>query len=160
MKTFAEIERDFVREKVLPDFEFEWFDQPSRVNPLRILVDRAIVAVVTTAGAYLKGQQAPFALGKEGDASFREISADVQLNQLGLSHAGYDTKRALQDPNVVFPLDRLRELEETGKVGEIAPRHFSFMGFSPNIPSLMDNAREVARRLVADRINLALLVPA
>ena len=35
-KTFAEVERDFMREKVLRDFEFEWFDQPSRVNPLRI----------------------------------------------------------------------------------------------------------------------------
>jgi hypothetical protein len=32
MKTFAEIERDFVREKVLPDFDFEWFDQPSQMN--------------------------------------------------------------------------------------------------------------------------------
>jgi hypothetical protein len=36
MKTFAQVERDFVREKILPDFEFEWFDQPSRVNSLRI----------------------------------------------------------------------------------------------------------------------------
>ncbi len=36
MKTFTEVERDFVREKILPDFEFEWFDQPSRINPLRI----------------------------------------------------------------------------------------------------------------------------
>jgi len=74
MKTFAEVERDFIREKILPDFEFEWFDQPSRVNSLRIPVDRAMVAVVTTAGAYVKGQQSPFALGKEGDASFREIT--------------------------------------------------------------------------------------
>ena len=160
MKTFAEVERDFVRDKILPDFEFEWFDQPSRVNPLRIPVDRAIVAVVTTAGAYVKGQQAPFALGKEGDASFREISADITLNQLGLSHVGYDTKRALQDPNVVFPLDRLRELKETDKVGEIAPRHFSFMGYSPRVHPLADNAREVARRLASDQVDLVLLVPA
>lgn len=99
-------------------------------------------------------------MGKEGDASFREILGDRALGELGLSHPGYDTRKALQDPNVVFPLDRFRELKEAGEIGAVASRHFSFMGFSPNIPALMDNAREVARRLVADRINLALLVPA
>ncbi|HUY81009.1 MAG TPA: hypothetical protein VMU92_04730 [Acidobacteriaceae bacterium] len=49
MKTFAEIERDFVSEKVLPDFDFEWFDRPSRVNRLRFLVRPATVALVATA---------------------------------------------------------------------------------------------------------------
>jgi len=160
MKTFAEIERDFVREKVLPDFEFQWFDQPSRVNRLFVPVSGARVALVATAGAYVKSEQAPFALGKEGDASFREIAGDLGLSELGLSHPGYDTRRALHDPNVVFPLDRLRELEQAGEIGSVGPRHFSFMGYSPNIPPLMENAREVARRLVADRIDLALLVPA
>jgi len=61
---------------------------------------------------------------------------------------------------VVFPLDRLRELKQAGEIGDIAPRHFSFMGFSPDIPALMENAQKVARRLVADLIDLVLLVPA
>ncbi|MGH7781562.1 MAG: glycine/sarcosine/betaine reductase selenoprotein B family protein [Candidatus Binataceae bacterium] len=160
MKTFAEIERDFVREKVLPDFGFEWFDQPSRVNLLRVPVRQATVALVATAGAYVKSEQTAFALGKQGDASFREILGDRTLGELGLSHPGYDTKRALHDHNVVFPLDRLRELKQAGEIGDIARRHFSFMGFSPDVPLLMENAREVARRLVADRIDLVLLVPA
>lgn len=160
MKTFADIERDFVREKVLPDFEFEWFDQPSRVNLLRVPVRQATVALVATAGAYVKSEQTAFALGKQGDASFREIADDRTLSDLGLSHPGYDTRRALQDPNVVFPLDRLRELKQAGEIGDIAPRHFSFMGFSPDVPALMENAQKVARLLVADLIDLVLLVPA
>lgn len=36
MKTFAEVERDFVREKSCRTSKFEWFDQPSQVDPLRI----------------------------------------------------------------------------------------------------------------------------
>ncbi len=160
MKTFAEIERDFVREKVLPDFEFEWFDKPSQLNRLQLSVRQARVALVGTAGAYVKSKQTPFLLGKEGDASFREIQGDRSLGELSLSHAGYDTKRALQDPNVVFPLDRLRELKQAGDIGETAPRHFSFMGFSPDVPALLKNARKVARCLVADQIDLVLLVPA
>jgi D-proline reductase (dithiol) PrdB len=160
MKTFVEIERDFVREKVLTDFEFAWFDQPSQLNRLRVPVLQATLALVGTAGAYIRSKQTPFASGKEGDASFREIQGDRTLGELGLSHPGYDTKRALQDPNVVFPLDRLRELKRAGEIGATAPRHFSFMGFSPNVPVLLENARKVARCLVADQIDLVLLVPA
>jgi D-proline reductase (dithiol) PrdB len=116
--------------------------------------------LVVTAGAYVKSKQTPFLLGKEGDASFRVIHGDRSLSELGLSHPGYDTKRALQDLNVVFPLDRLRELKQTGEIGDTAPRHFSFMGFSPDVPALLENARKVARCLVADQIDLVLLVPA
>ena len=160
MKTFAEVESDFVRQKVLPDFAFEQFDQPSRINPLRAPVREAQVAIVTTAGAYIDGNQPSFALGKEGDASFREIPADVSPSALKLSHVGYDTRRAIQDLSVVFPLERLHEVKEAGEIGSIAPRHFSFMGYSPRASVLMDNAREVGGRLLADSVDLVLLVPA
>lgn len=159
MKTFAELEREFVRERVLPDFEFEWFEKPSRINPLRSPIHDATVAIVATSGVYVKDLQPPFSLGKGGDASYREIPADISLDQVGLAHVGYDTKRALEDPNVVFPLDRLREAEEAQIIGEVAPRHFSFMGYSPQVQLLMTNAREVANCLSADQVDLVLLIP-
>jgi D-proline reductase (dithiol) PrdB len=160
VKSFAEIETDFVRGKVLPEFQFEWFSEPSRVNPLRVQIARATTALVSTCGAYIKDSQEPFKLRKEGDSSFREIPADTPSGSLGLSHVGYDTRRALQDINVVFPLDRLREAANAGRIGSLAARHFSFMGFSPDVKALSGAAREVARRLLEDRVDLVLLVPA
>jgi len=160
MKNFAELERDFVREKVLPEFEFASFDRPSRINPMRIPLRQARVALVATCGAYIRDVQEPFKLRKEGDASFREIPVDTQSGKLGLSHVGYDTRRALQDVNVVFPLDRLREAASAGRIGKLAPRNFSFMGFSPDVHALAQNARDVARRLLEDLVDLVLLVPA
>lgn len=160
MKTFAEIERDFIRARVEPAFDWVRHDRPSPVNPMRRPVREATVALVVTAGAHLAAEQPPFARRKEGDASFRELPGDVELSRLALSHAGYDTERAAADVNVVFPLDRLRELAARGRIGGVAPRQYSFMGYCLETDLLRDNAREVAGRLTADQVDLALLVPA
>lgn len=160
MKSFADVERDYLRGRSVPDFEFEWFEEPSRVNPLPVPVAKARVALVVTAGAYVAGDQQPFLRRKEGDASFRELPGDVDLGRIELSHVGYDTRRAMQDPDVVLPLRALRHAQASGRLGAVAPRHYSFMGYSVETSLLRDNAREVARRLRADQVDLALLVPA
>lgn len=160
MKNFSQIERDFVRKMALPDFDWEHFDAPSRVNPPQVPISNARVALVGTAGAYLKATQHPFQLRRDGDPSCREIPSSTPTSELGLSHVGYDTRRALQDPNAVFPLDRLRDLKERGGISDIAPRAFSFMGFSPQVAALQENAAQVASQLAADRVDLVLLVPA
>ncbi|WP_242352307.1 MULTISPECIES: glycine/sarcosine/betaine reductase selenoprotein B family protein [Anaeromyxobacter] len=160
MKSFADVERDYIREKLLPDFEFESYDEPSRVNALGRPVSTGTVALVVTAGAYLAGEQERFRRSKEGDPSFRELPHDVDLARIGLSHGGYDTRRALDDVDVVFPLRALRTLERSGRIGAAAPRHYSFMGYAIETDVLRDNGREVARRLRSDAVDLALLVPA
>lgn len=160
MKSFADVERDYIREKILPDFEFEAYDEPSRVNRLTRPLSKASVALVVTAGAYLAGEQEPFRRRKDGDPSFRELPRDIDLARIGLSHGGYDTRRALEDVDVVFPLRALRTLERGARIGAAAPRHYSFMGYAIETGVLRDNGREVARRLRSDGVDLALLVPA
>ncbi len=159
MRSFADVERDHLRARVLPDFEFESYDEPSRVNPLTRPVSKAAVALVVTAGAYLAEEQRPFLRRKEGDPSFREFPRDVDLARIALSHVGYDTGRAMEDVDVVFPLRALRTLERGGRIGAAAPRHYSFMGYATETGVLRDNGREVARRLRSDGVDLALLVP-
>ncbi len=160
MKTFAEIEADYVRSKVLPDFAWSEYPEPSPLAAERAPSRRARVALVATAGAYLTDGQEPFSRGAQGDASFREIPADVEMSHIGLSHVGYDTKRALEDLDVVFPLALLRTFAAEGKVGALAPRAFSFMGYSPDTSALARNAARVADALCSDAVDLVLLVPA
>lgn len=160
MKTFAEIEAEFVREKVLPDFAWREFAEPSPLADRRLPAASARVALVATAGAYLRDEQQPFARGAAGDASFREIPSDCDLARISFSHVGYDTERALRDPDVVFPLALLRTFAAEGKIGALAPRAFSFMGYSPDTQALARNADEVARALRSDAVDLVLLVPA
>jgi len=120
------------------------------------------VALVTTAGLVAAGD-IPFDEGvRGGDWSFRVIAGDVDVRTLGEFHRSesFDHGGIEADRNVGFPLDRLRELVADGTIGEVAPRHLSFMG-SITAPNrlVQRSAPEAAELLVNDEVDLALLVP-
>jgi D-proline reductase (dithiol) PrdB len=106
-----------------------------RVNPvpasaLRKPLHGCRVALVTTAGLVPRATR-PFDLGRlGGDTTFRVIPADTDLSRLELHHRSqaFDRTAAAADINVAFPLERLRACADAGDVGEVAPRHLSFMG--------------------------------
>jgi D-proline reductase (dithiol) PrdB len=68
-------------------------------------------------------------------------------------HTGFQ-----QDWNVVFPIDRLRELVGEGIIASIADFHYSFMGSNDPMP-LEQEARYVAALLKKDDVDGVLLVP-
>lgn len=131
-------------------------------TPLRKPLARCRVALVTTAGFVLPGQPS-FDEGKRGgDPSFRVIPAETdvhQLTELQRSEA-FDHTGIREDPNLAFPLDRLRELAAGGRIGSVAPRHLSFMG-SITAPGqlIRDTAPRAAELLIEDGVEAALLVP-
>ena len=98
-----------------------------------------------------------------GDPSFRQIPGNAEVVDLKITHNYYDHTDADKDLNVVFPLERLRELAQAGDIGSVSPRCFSFMGHivPPHIYTLMHRtAPEVARMLKQDAVDLVLLTPA
>ena len=63
--------------------------------------------------------------------------------------------------NVLFPVDRVRELQSEGIIGEVAPTHYSFAGFIQEPTHLVDvTAPEVARQLRDAQVDAVLLTPA
>ncbi len=117
------------------------------------------VALVTTGGIYVDGQD-PYDLDKEGgDFSFREIPRDTPAEHLQVRHRGYDISGPQEDINCVFPLQRLLEMEAEGMIGELAPMAYSFMGLiNANTNALMEEtAPEVARRLKQDGVDAAFI---
>lgn len=130
--------------------------------PLRKPLAGARVALVSTAGFVLPGQE-PFddeRLG--GDPSFRVIPGDAALGTLIDTHRSqtFDHWPMRQDPNLALPLDRLRELAARGRIGEVAPRHLSFMGSLTAVGRLLRHtAPEAADLLAQDAVDAALLVP-
>ncbi len=114
------------------------------------------VALVSTAGLHLRGDR-PFG---PDEAGYRVIPSTVEPADLVMSHisTNYDRTGFIQDHNVVFPLDRLRELEKEGAVGSLAEYHYSFMGATH--PAEMETkARETARLMKAEGVEAVLLVP-
>jgi D-proline reductase (dithiol) PrdB len=120
------------------------------------------VALVTTAGLSLLDQPPFDVTNKNGDPSFREIPAAIspfllEMNQRSWS---FDHTGILRDRNLALPLDRLREMQQRGEIGAIAPHHYSFMGSIVSPSKLIkETAPEVASRLTADAVDVVLLTP-
>ena len=157
---FAELERDHVRSRLYPGFAWRAHDAFSPRAPLPVPLVAARIAFVTTAGVHLPDQE-PFDVAADaGDPSWRAFPAETPLEELALSHAGYDTRRAGADKNVVLPLDHLRRLAAEGRIGGLAPTVYSFMGYVADAePLVRKSAPEVAERLVAEGADLVLLAP-
>jgi D-proline reductase (dithiol) PrdB len=121
------------------------------------------LALISSAGLHLPGQN-PFDLSfRGGDFSYREIPDTLDVRRLKISQrsSDFDQTGARLDANLVFPLDRFRELVERGEIGELNHRNFSFMG-SISAPGrlLLDSAPRVAEMLQQDGVDAAFLVPA
>lgn len=132
------------------------------ITPLRKPLVACTVALVTTAGLSLPDQP-PFDTSiRMGDSSFREFPGDISPQALQMNHRSWvvDQTDILRDRNLVLPLDRLREMQAHGEIGVIAPRHYSFMGSIIGPARLIkQSAPEVASRLLADGVDVALLTP-
>jgi D-proline reductase (dithiol) PrdB len=115
------------------------------------------LALVTTAGIHLR-DDAPFV---GGDQSFRAIPAATPPSAIVQSHAsiGFDRTAFQRDINVVFPVDRIRELVQRGEIGSLGATFYSFMGAQrpPYDTLLRDSGPTVAKRLRADGVEVVFL---
>ena len=120
-------------------------------------IEDATVAIVSTAGIHRRSDP-PFSLGA---VDYRIIPGDADFGDLLLSHisANFDRSAYQQDPNISFPLDRLREMAAAGEIGGVASWHYSFMGAMSNPMNFEAAGEEVGRLLAADGVDVALLIP-
>ncbi|HET7876317.1 MAG TPA: glycine/sarcosine/betaine reductase selenoprotein B family protein [Methylomirabilota bacterium] len=130
-------------------------------TPVSKPLARSRIAVVTTGGLYRAGADLPFdGKSPEGDWSFRAVPADHPIQTLAISHPHFAHEVAEADMNTIFPLDRLRELRVEGAIGELAPTHYSTMGYCTRAADLAETtAPEIARRMQAEGVDAALIVP-
>lgn len=125
-------------------------------TPLKKPLSELTVALVTTGGVYCCADQ-PFDM--VSDATFRAIPRAANSDELCIAHDHYDRKDAARDINLIFPLERLRELEQEGTIGRVADVHYGF-GFTKDPSKLLEPGREIGKLLKQAGVDLALLVPA
>ncbi len=87
------------------------------------------------------------------------IPVDTPAADLRVRHGGYDIRGAAADHNVAFPRDALVAAAEEGRIGEVAPELYSFVGAAAQgrlrreaIPGWID-------RIADARIDVLVLVP-
>ena len=129
---------------------------PAFTLPTRPLNQQRL-ALVTTAGLHIRGSD-PFGLT---DASFRPIPGEAVAKDLVMSHTSvnFDRTGFQEDINVVFPIDRVRELASRVVVGSLADVHYSFMGAGLPPAAYRDSAQELAALLHRDAVDTVFLTP-
>lgn len=114
------------------------------------------IAILTSAALVRRGDK-PFPFGS-GECRF--LSADIPTGDLLVSHVSINFDRSgwQRDVNVVYPIDRLRELAAAGVIGGVAETHYSVMGSTD--PAAMEEALDqITGQLRQERIDSVLLTP-
>ena len=139
---------------------YRWVENPPDSipwTPLLKPVRESRLALISSGGIMYRDQPR----FHHEDASYRRIPKDAAREDLYVWHFGYPTTDAERDPNCVFPLERLRELEREHVIGELCDPAFSFMGGIYSARLVRD---ELAPRIVDElkraHAELFLLVPA
>jgi D-proline reductase (dithiol) PrdB len=115
------------------------------------------VAILTSAGLHRVTDPA-FATV---DLSYRVIPGSTRADELTMTHSSvhFDRTGFREDVNVVFPIDRLRELEGEGAIGSVADYHYSLMGAGWPPAAIEPTMRELASRLREDGVDAVCLAP-
>jgi D-proline reductase (dithiol) PrdB len=138
---------------------YQWVanPEPPPWQALRKPLAHSRLALIASGGIYVAGQ---VAFHHKDDASFRAIPKTVPTSDLRVTHFAYDKTDARADPNVVFPIDTLRALVNEGFIGELAAHAYTFMGGIYSARRVREElAPRLTERLLAERADLALLVP-
>lgn len=117
---------------------------------------RRRVAIISSAALIRRGDQ-PFHFGS---AECRFLPASLPAADILMSHVSinFDRTGFQRDLNVVYPIDRLRELASDGIIAGIAETHFTVMG-STDPAGMTATADQIAGQLRQERIDSILLSP-
>ena len=151
LRDLPESEREHLLSKNLPPLGPPvWTHRIRPVSDLRI-------ALITTAGLHFRDDPA-FGFS---DATFRPISGDEDADNLIMSHSSvnFDKSGFAEDVNLVFPIDRFRELQAAGEIGALADTHYSFMGAGLKPEFYEASALQVAGMLKKDQVDAVFLTP-
>jgi len=126
-------------------------------TPARRALPMLNLALISSAGAHIDGTPA---FG-ESEATFKEIPVDVEGADLRYSARGYDPAAVQQDMNAEIPIERLREFENNGIIGQLNPVFWSFSGSIPDAARIADElVPALLERINRYEVQAALLVPA
>jgi len=131
-------------------------------TPLRTPLNRARVALITTAAPYQPeaGNQEPGAPYNAAAKFYQVYSIPTEsVPDLRISHVGYDRKHSsAADIHAYFPLARMKEAAAAGRIGSLGPRVHGAPTNRSHRATETD-AADLRRRCQEDSVDAAVLVP-
>ncbi|MGH1493457.1 MAG: glycine/sarcosine/betaine reductase selenoprotein B family protein [Acidimicrobiales bacterium] len=141
---------------------YEWAHQTDApFTPLTKPLAECNVAIVSTSDIAIKGPNGERDRSNEFSVgNVYSLPSDTPLDLLYSRQEHYDQHAtSLDDVNAYYPVSRLQELVERGRIGSLAPRfHGVYTGYSKRKTAEVD-APEVLRRCIEDDVDLAVMTP-
>lgn len=133
-----------------------------RVEPAAPITDmkHAKIAVVTSGGIIPTGNPDHIESSNATKWGKYDITGMERLSPDDFTsiHGGYDRQFAIADPNVVVPLDALRELEKEGAFGELVNYFCSTTGTGTATASAAKFGTEIGQMFVDEHVDGVILV--
>lgn len=132
------------------------FDPPT-LTPLRKPIAESTIGLFVSCGAQLADDPP---LRETEDISFRLVPRDAPYEALAISHRTLVRKWAVDDLNVAYPIDRLRELEAEGVFRRLAHTNVSMVGSIERYTELVEQTVPAIKAVFdAQGVDLVLVLP-
>lgn len=117
------------------------------------------VAIVTSGGIVPVGNPDKIQSASATKWGKYDVSSLSRLEKGGFMtiHAGFDPAAANDDPNVIVPLDVMRQYEKEGKVGGVYRYFYSTVGTGTTQAEAARMGREIVEELVSDGVRAVIL---
>ncbi len=116
---------------------------------------------VSTSGVQRRGTMPFDTVHPVGDYTFRRVPSDSKPGDLEIHQLKYPTVGAKRDLNVIFPIERLRDLVNEGFIGGLTDNFYSFIGYNMDAERLERTlAEDIAGAVEAEKPDVVLLAPA
>jgi len=141
------------------DLPMPKFDRVAPAEPVKD-IKHAKIAVVTSGGIVPTGNPDHIESsnatkwGKYDITGMDRLSAD----EFTTIHGGYDRQFAMANPNVVVPLDALRELEKAGEFGELVNYFCTTTGTGTATASAAKFGSEIGQMFIDEHVDAVILV--
>lgn len=147
------------KEEFKTEYPMPVFD---RVDPLPAIKDisKVKVAVVTSGGIVPQGNPDRIESSSATKYGIYDITGMNSMSKKDFMtiHGGYDRAFVTENPNLVIPLDVLRDLEREGIIGELCNYFVSTTGTGTSVGNAKGFGEEFSKKLVADGVGAVLLV--
>jgi betaine reductase len=140
------------------EYEMPTFNKIEPCAPVKD-IKKATIALITSGGIVPKGNPDKIRVSSAESYGRYDISAldDLTPDNYESIHGGYDTQWANQNPDVVLPLDVLRQMEKNGEIGKIYKYVYCTTGTGTGVSWAEKFGQEIGPELKAAGVDAAIL---
>lgn len=145
--------KEFVTEYEMPNFD--------RVEPAKPIKDMSKVKIALVTSGGIVPTDNPDKIESSSATKFGTYDLSgmecMSKNDFTTIHGGYDRSFVLKNPNLVVPLDVMRELEKEVVVGEVANYFMATTGTGTSVGNAKKFGEEIGEKLIEDNVNCVIL---